>query len=143
MIRRPPRSTRTHTLFPYTTLFRSAIIAGELPTRALLQQRQPQRHESPAWVTFVHRLSLGHIDFRQRPASPTPPFICIYRYSRSPIASSCYFTDLAPTATWSACRGTASSRAISRRRACRLALLSDRQRQRSEEHTSELRSLIR
>src|SRR3546814_1384460 len=25
MIRRPPRSTRTHTLFPYTTLFRSLI----------------------------------------------------------------------------------------------------------------------
>src|SRR3546814_5760667 len=24
MIRRPPRSTRTYTLFPYTTLFRSA-----------------------------------------------------------------------------------------------------------------------
>src|SRR3546814_8248181 len=32
MIRRPPRSTRTDTLFPYTTLFRSwlpAIAAGE------------------------------------------------------------------------------------------------------------------
>src|SRR3546814_18607262 len=30
MIRRPPRSTRTDTLFPYTTLFRSerALIAG-------------------------------------------------------------------------------------------------------------------
>src|SRR3546814_13864379 len=28
MIRRPPRSTRTDTLFPYTTLFRSAIRAG-------------------------------------------------------------------------------------------------------------------
>src|SRR3546814_7102594 len=27
MIRRPPRSTRTDTLFPYTTLFRSAAIA--------------------------------------------------------------------------------------------------------------------
>src|SRR3546814_3200027 len=26
MIRRPPRSTRTDTLFPYTTLFRSALI---------------------------------------------------------------------------------------------------------------------
>src|SRR3546814_2980591 len=25
MIRRPPRSTRTYTLFPYTTLFRSAM----------------------------------------------------------------------------------------------------------------------
>src|SRR3546814_18866067 len=30
MIRRPPRSTRTDTLFPYTTLFRSALrSAGE------------------------------------------------------------------------------------------------------------------
>src|SRR3546814_4547165 len=28
MIRRPPRSTRTDTLFPYTTLFRSAAAAG-------------------------------------------------------------------------------------------------------------------
>src|SRR3546814_5122749 len=28
MIRRPPRSTRTDTLFPYTTLFRSVIAAA-------------------------------------------------------------------------------------------------------------------
>src|SRR3546814_3678582 len=28
MIRRPPRSTRTDTLFPYTTLFRSAQAGG-------------------------------------------------------------------------------------------------------------------
>src|SRR3546814_6557110 len=28
MIRRPPRSTRTDTLFPYTTLFRSGFAAG-------------------------------------------------------------------------------------------------------------------
>src|SRR3546814_11357946 len=27
MIRRPPRSTRTDTLFPYTTLFRSSVLA--------------------------------------------------------------------------------------------------------------------
>src|SRR3546814_4047491 len=26
MIRRPPRSTRTYTLFPYTTLFRSKVL---------------------------------------------------------------------------------------------------------------------
>src|SRR3546814_10634411 len=31
MIRRPPRSTRTDTLFPYTTLFRSRAAAGEQP----------------------------------------------------------------------------------------------------------------
>src|SRR3546814_5848757 len=30
MIRRPPRSTRTDTLFPYTTLFRSHILATGL-----------------------------------------------------------------------------------------------------------------
>src|SRR3546814_14975835 len=28
MIRRPPRSTRTDTLFPYTTLFRSLVASG-------------------------------------------------------------------------------------------------------------------
>src|SRR3546814_1225161 len=28
MIRRPPRSTRTDTLFPYTTLFRSQLFLG-------------------------------------------------------------------------------------------------------------------
>src|SRR3546814_6560604 len=30
MIRRPPRSTRTDTLFPYTTLFRSNIPTGHI-----------------------------------------------------------------------------------------------------------------
>src|SRR3546814_5820432 len=31
MIRRPPRSTRTDTLFPYTTLFRSITMTGAIP----------------------------------------------------------------------------------------------------------------
>src|SRR3546814_19158945 len=31
MIRRPPRSTRTDTLFPYTTLFRSAQADMDMP----------------------------------------------------------------------------------------------------------------
>src|SRR3546814_6291046 len=33
MIRRPPRSTRTDTLFPYTTLFRSRGIMAEIAGR--------------------------------------------------------------------------------------------------------------
>src|SRR3546814_20434115 len=38
MIRRPPRSTRTDTLFPYTTLFRSADAGGaERPGRPDMQ----------------------------------------------------------------------------------------------------------
>src|SRR3546814_1950494 len=32
MIRRPPRSTRTDTLFPYTTLFRSQTTRDTLPS---------------------------------------------------------------------------------------------------------------
>src|SRR3546814_15457120 len=52
MLRRPPRSTRTDTLFPYTTLFRSRADAdgnGKLPLlEAGTQQRSDRtsrRHE--------------------------------------------------------------------------------------------------
>src|SRR3546814_3883775 len=38
MIRRPPRSTRTDTLFPYTTLFRSEVGVGVVE-RLVLEQR--------------------------------------------------------------------------------------------------------
>src|SRR3546814_16584535 len=41
MIRRPPRSTRTDTLFPYTTLFRSIIIA-KLPDNGFAPQDNPE-----------------------------------------------------------------------------------------------------
>src|SRR3546814_1036318 len=47
MIRRPPRSTRTDTLFPYTTLFRSA-------------RHRPKEHEAFVILIFaevvVHRI---------------------------------------------------------------------------------------
>src|SRR3546814_3760822 len=50
MIRRPPRSTRTDTLFPYTTLFRSK---GGL---------------QPSWPSIRNKLmkecSIGHLRFR-------------------------------------------------------------------------------
>src|SRR3546814_19071802 len=42
MIRRPPRSTRTDTLFPYTTLFRSIVLRG-LRFRPLNLIRAPMR----------------------------------------------------------------------------------------------------
>src|SRR3546814_8563690 len=45
MIRRPPRSTRTDTLFPYTTLFRSvARIEGEHPLVTLEAGTGAQPH---------------------------------------------------------------------------------------------------
>src|SRR3546814_13878397 len=45
MIRRPPRSTRTDTLFPYTTLFRSKA-AGVYVARALSFEGVETRHLS-------------------------------------------------------------------------------------------------
>src|SRR3546814_16527455 len=38
MIRRPPRSTRTDTLFPYTTLFRSLFCWGRARNRAIARR---------------------------------------------------------------------------------------------------------
>src|SRR3546814_4510340 len=40
MIRRPPRSTRTDTLFPYTTLFRSLHVRARLAQRHQLPEAQ-------------------------------------------------------------------------------------------------------
>src|SRR3546814_6506291 len=46
MIRRPPRSTRTDTLFPYTTLFRSDDIPDELE-RELESEERTTRSRAP------------------------------------------------------------------------------------------------
>src|SRR3546814_18179235 len=82
MIRRPPRSTRTDTLFPYTTLFRSARLLLPIPSRqppvrprpgaggAGLRGRvhaaRPARHRPPAAGRRRPRL-------RGRLAAPSRP----------------------------------------------------------------------
>src|SRR3546814_13122527 len=61
MLRRPPRSTRTDTLFPYTTLFRSGremegrpeldpavALDAQIDEQALLLHRPPFRQVPPA-----------------------------------------------------------------------------------------------
>src|SRR3546814_15257893 len=62
MIRRPPRSTRTDTLFPYTTLFRSAAALVALGLHALQHRGQ----EAAGITSFdgahfhTHR-AMGHV----------------------------------------------------------------------------------
>src|SRR3546814_10963406 len=41
MIRRPPRSTRTDTLFPYTTLFRSRSVVASCTADAIVGRTDP------------------------------------------------------------------------------------------------------
>src|SRR3546814_2725169 len=43
MIRRPPRSTRTDTLFPYTTLFRSRTRLGDVVDRVIDRRHRALR----------------------------------------------------------------------------------------------------
>src|SRR3546814_3616599 len=53
MIRRPPRSTRTDTLFPYTTLFRSEVGQGGAPDAGPLAHGGEGRHADPAGRTHA------------------------------------------------------------------------------------------
>src|SRR3546814_20785202 len=66
MIRRPPVSTRTDTLFPYTTLFRSARrkvfrVAKQAVTKALqyayIGRKQKKRNFRSLWITRINAAS--------------------------------------------------------------------------------------
>src|SRR3546814_7307337 len=52
MIRRPPRSTRTDTLFPYTTLFRSFIDRKDLPAAGVAEV-MPMRRCPSSLILFA------------------------------------------------------------------------------------------
>src|SRR3546814_18922310 len=49
MIRRPPRSTRTDTLFPYTTLFRSPLLGQALQAALAEGRHQPLLDAMVKW----------------------------------------------------------------------------------------------
>src|SRR3546814_12444065 len=60
MVRRPPRSTRTDTLFPYTTLFRSPATRGAMGDPDLrAMQLDPER-------TYLHEAPFGSMDPGER-----------------------------------------------------------------------------
>src|SRR3546814_8373489 len=68
MIRRPPRSTRTDTLFPYTTLFRSRA-AGDQPRMRDIGFGQRAQHAGLA----AHGLAAVHVRGQRRAAQHEPP----------------------------------------------------------------------
>src|SRR3546814_2340080 len=111
MIRRPPRSTRTDTLFPYTTLFRSllgvAARGHRISTRKVIR-------EAP-WQVVVFSLGMYLVVYGLRNEGLTDHLATLL--------------DLfAGYGVWGATFGTGLL----------IAFLS-----RSEEHTSELQSLMR
>src|SRR3546814_4443541 len=60
MIRRPPRSTRTDTLFPYTTLFRSSLIFARFRLRTAPPWRYRSRHGQALFLLCQHER--GQVD---------------------------------------------------------------------------------
>src|SRR3546814_4661201 len=109
MLRRPPRSTRTDTLFPYTTLFRARADAPS-------ERREPRREGRSA----PDRAACPWL--RLRLSVDAGPSWHLHQAARAP-------TKPSPAAIWIDCaRPVAPSFAAALR---------------SEEHTSELQSLMR
>src|SRR3546814_4379396 len=73
MIRRPPRSTRTDTLFPYTTLFRSGRAMLETGTIFVLD-----RDSTPGDAT---RVELPHREIFERSEEHTSELQSLMRIS--------------------------------------------------------------
>src|SRR3546814_4688598 len=75
MLRRPPGSTRTDTLFPYTTLFRSlerrdpGLLPGPVPDGDLAGvDAEPGRAAAPAPAEQVEREGAVRVDVADAPA---------------------------------------------------------------------------
>src|SRR3546814_13076408 len=73
MIRRPPRSTRTDTLFPYTTLFRSPGRAARRRTAGRWPHAAARRQASA--LPLYHRLS--GLDGAGDARRTQPPRLCL------------------------------------------------------------------
>src|SRR3546814_8983350 len=112
MIRRPPRSTRTDTLFPYTTLFRSPYCS--IKVRNMFRLRGC--HAAGGTLHWASRGAVRRL------------FLFIRRASRSPMTAA-----LPDAALDQLFRSARTYNAFS-------GEISD---DRSEEHTSELQSIMR
>src|SRR3546814_10651747 len=108
MIRRPPRSTRTDTPFPYTTLFRSAVRGA-----AIFDDPQPARRNLVVNAVIQQDHAIGNI-FLQ----PAAREGAIAALSSDDSRQSAFFQPIEQAADF-------------------------RAQDRSEEHTSELQSLMR
>src|SRR3546814_7933938 len=114
MIRRPPRSTRTDTLFPYTTLFRSAV-------RRQLQHERDRQGAAGPWARHRQRLRLQPAALPAR--GDVPDLVARRDRARA----------VRPDRS-----GERTRRGVSDR-----IFVDELRALRSEEHTSELQSLMR
>src|SRR3546814_4128583 len=139
MIRRPPRSTRTDTPFPSTTLFRSLATAGRARngrhsisrTRTVAVSTPRPTIWTSSWIIRSSRSGRATVSTRSRAASMSCRCSEASRWRA--------IRRLSSAMVCSGSGAPAKSRSASR---CAIAFFR-RGLKRSEEHTSELQSLMR
>src|SRR3546814_10001316 len=92
MIRRPPRSTRTDTLFPYTTLFRSRALGRRaVPLREIIEtacerdedeagandDAEDEQDFHPLYLSHPQRIS-SRKAFREQIGGERPPVAAVF-----------------------------------------------------------------
>src|SRR3546814_6981440 len=132
MIRRPPRSKRTYTLCPYTRLFRSLISTKtSLPLGDGPGDAGSSRHRLLKAVdASLERLGTDHIDLLQLHAydASTPIEEVLYTFDMLVRAGKVRYAGVSNFSGWQVMKSLG---------------IADRHGWRSEEHTSELQSLMR
>src|SRR3546814_6842252 len=125
MIRRPPRSTRTYTRFPYTTLFRS-ILGLEIIDRHLVGDRREQAADE------------AHVVI---PGQPRNAAVAALQFHA--VRMRRQIVEQRAVRDRDAVRETRRAAAVLEIAGLAGLLLGERRDGRSEEHTSELQSLMR
>src|SRR3546814_8836480 len=95
MRRRPPRSTRTDTLFPYTTLFRSrhpSIVSSNLSINVHTRRSAP-----PLTTEYYPRIFEGHADMLRISRTDTQLEVVMFK-SLLPSAAAAFALLLMPAA---------------------------------------------
>src|SRR3546814_13797270 len=106
MIRRPPRSTRTDTLFPYTTLFRSSFKGRALFRRTgrresagkrkdhnpLVAEEIARAHILPAEGVVTTNAFITHAGFKDNVGNLTSKHIVLLRSEERRVGKECVST---------------------------------------------------
>src|SRR3546814_17261930 len=92
MIRRPPRSTRTDTLFPYTTLFRSADLAEQIRLEA---DEMIRSIADECGVRDLNRIKPGIAEATRAILRRVPDRIYVQRRDDPDVAHICLLADKA------------------------------------------------
>src|SRR3546814_10423031 len=123
MIRRPPRSTRTDTLFPYTTLFRSIVRQTGNCYKKSWERPAPETHLTILGDFSGSMLSSRHTSFQDADAQQRPLALadtCMFAVNEATrntaIETSMYgYTGYSPRVTLSAFTEGKQSQVATRR----------------------------